>query len=113
MAATPAAEPMMSMLPPVPAAYAMKCHKWSSIGLLYIPMAAATSGTLSMIADNTPSNMMMMFVLGIAAVRLSAPLLSKLTSPTTTDSKAAMAINIPKKNRILEISILDNALCGE
>ena len=56
MAATPAAEPIINMLPPVPAEYAMKCHNIESIGESYIPIEAATNGTLSIMAEKTPSN---------------------------------------------------------
>ena len=67
--ATPAAEPIMSKLPPVPAQYAKpsqnapswtkKCNEGSASACAasaigYIPIEAATKGTLSIIEDNTP-----------------------------------------------------------
>lgn len=57
MYATPAAEPITNMDPPVPAQYATSCQNSESCGneeRSYIPIVAATSGTLSMIADTTP-----------------------------------------------------------
>ena len=55
MATTPAAEPMINILPPVPAENAIKCHKGSSNGAENIPKLAATSGTLSIIAEPIPN----------------------------------------------------------
>ena len=62
--ATPAAEPMINKLPPVPAQYARPSQNApstinapvASIG--YIPIAAATNGTLSMIDESTPITML-------------------------------------------------------
>ena len=55
IATTPAADPIINILPPVPAEYAIKCHKGSSIGYsVNIPKLAATNGTLSMIAEPKP-----------------------------------------------------------
>ena len=57
MAATPAADPIIKILPPVPAAYARKIQKELSIGMVcksYIAMDAATSGTLSITAEPRP-----------------------------------------------------------
>ena len=51
MATTPAAEPIINILPPVPAENAIKCHNWSSIGCENIPKLAATKGTLSITAE--------------------------------------------------------------
>ena len=48
------AEPIISILPPVPAEKANACHKGSSIKFGNIPIEAATNGTLSMIADKNP-----------------------------------------------------------
>jgi hypothetical protein len=47
IATTPAAEPMINILPPVPAENAIKCHKGSSNPSENIPKLAATKGTLS------------------------------------------------------------------
>lgn len=55
--ATPAAEPIISMEPPVPAQYATNCQNsesWGKEVRSYIPIVAATSGTLSIIADTAP-----------------------------------------------------------
>ena len=68
MATTPAADPMISMLPPVPAEKAIKCHRGSSVTCENIPIEAATKGTLSITADPTPSNMITMSELGIAVL---------------------------------------------
>ena len=57
MAATPEADPMMRMLPPVPAHRASNDqNSLSGANWLkgYMPMAAATSGTLSTMADSRP-----------------------------------------------------------
>ena len=57
MRATPAADPIDSMLPPVPAVYAINNQNGESVGKpnwSYIPMVAATNGTLSITAETTP-----------------------------------------------------------
>ena len=54
IATTPAAEPMMSILPPVPAENAIKCQSGLSNPSENIPILAATSGTLSITAEPTP-----------------------------------------------------------
>ena len=51
IATTPAADPIINMLPPVPAEKAIPCHRGSSIGFGNIPIEAATNGTLSIKAD--------------------------------------------------------------
>lgn len=56
IATTPAAEPMINMLPPVPAENAIKCHNGLSNDSVNIPKLAATNGTLSITADPTPNN---------------------------------------------------------
>ena len=65
IAATPAAEPMMSKLPPVPAEKAIKCHREASNGSWNIPIAAATSGTLSITAEAKPRIIITIFSFGI------------------------------------------------
>ena len=60
IAATPAAEPIINIEPPVPAEKAMKCHRLSSIGAVYMPIVAATNGTLSIYADKKPSTIITM-----------------------------------------------------
>ena len=64
MATTPAAEPMMSILPPVPAEKAIKCQSGSSIISENIPILAATNGTLSIIADPIPNSITTMSRIG-------------------------------------------------
>ena len=108
MAATPAAEPMMSKLPPVPAEKAIKCHREASKGSWNIPMAAATSGTLSITAEANPRIITTIFSLGTTWLRVPAKL-----KRTPVTSKAATAKRIPRKNNILECSIRPKALCTE
>ena len=105
IATTPAADPIINILPPVPAEYAIKCHNGSFIGSVNMPKLAATSGTLSIIAEPIP----------ISITKTSSGIIcfkSVANSKSIPkDSKAPTAINIPKKNRILGSSILVNALC--
>jgi len=57
MSATPEALQITKIDPPVPAQYAMSCHNWSSVAYWsreYMPMVAATSGTLSTTAEAKP-----------------------------------------------------------
>ena len=57
--ATPAADPITKSDPPVPAQNAISCHNSESIGTsfrLYIPIVAATRGTLSISAETIPIN---------------------------------------------------------
>lgn len=105
MATTPAAEPMISILPPVPAEKAIKCHKGLSVGSENIPILAATSGTLSTTAEPTPNNMITISVFGIVALRVSAK-----PNSIPKDSRAATANKIPKKNSMLGNSILESDL---
>src|SRR5690606_39642822 len=113
MATTPAAEPIISILPPVPAEYAIKCHNSLSMGSENIPKLAATKGTLSITADPTPNNnttksdtpVWWSSVPNIGIV--SCKVLAK-PNKMPKDSNAATAIKIPKKNKILGNSILDN-----
>ena len=58
IATTPAAEPIINMLPPVPAEYATKCQSSLSSGSENIPKLAATKGTLSITAEPTPNKRM-------------------------------------------------------
>ena len=55
IATTPAAEPIISILPPVPAENAIKCHKGLSKDSENIPKLAATKGTLSITAEPIPN----------------------------------------------------------
>eukprot|EP00415_Alexandrium_ostenfeldii_P002986 UN2986 len=55
MNVTPAMLPMLRMDPPVPAANATSCQRGSSVGFSNMSMDASTSGTLSTIAEETPS----------------------------------------------------------
>ncbi len=106
MATTPAAEPMINILPPVPAEKAMKCHKGLSIPSENIPILAATSGTLSTTADPIPNNRITISVLGIVVFSVFAK-----PNNIPRDSRAATANKIPKKKRILGNSIFDKDLC--
>jgi len=56
IATTPAADPIISILPPVPAEKAMKCHKGLSRDSVNMPKLAATKGTLSITAEPKPNN---------------------------------------------------------
>ena len=105
MATTPAAEPMISILPPVPAEKAIKCQSGSSITSENIPILAATNGTLSIMAEPIPNNITSMSELGIAKFSESAN-----SNNNPKDSRAATANKIPKKNNILGNSILDKEL---
>ena len=105
MATTPAAEPIISILPPVPAEKAMKCHKGLSIDSENIPILAATKGTLSITADPIPNNMITISVLGMAVFSVSAK-----PNNIPKDSRAATANRIPKKKRILGNSIFESDL---
>lgn len=72
MNATPAAEPITSMDPPVPAQKAISCQNsesWGNELRSYIPIVAATSGTLSMIAEITPIELAISSTLEICASR--------------------------------------------
>ena len=60
---------MISMLPPVPAENARACHKGSSNKLGNIPIEAATNGTLSIIAERNPNNIISTSVFGNISVR--------------------------------------------
>ena len=101
IATTPAAEPMINILPPVPAQYARKCQSWlSAANSVNIPRLAATRGTLSITAEAKPNK----------TINKSSDIVSfKIVANTKSkpsDSNAATAIKIPKKNNILGNSIL-------
>ena len=51
---TPAADPMINKLPPVPALNAIICQTDASKSCVNIPILAATNGTLSTTAEKTP-----------------------------------------------------------
>jgi hypothetical protein len=105
IATTPAAEPIISILPPVPAEKAMKCQRGLSVGSENIPILAATNGTLSITADPKPSNMITISVFGIVVFNVSAK-----ANNIPNDSRAATARSIPRKNNILGSSILESDL---
>ena len=94
------------MLPPVPAEKAIRCQTGSSVPIENIPILAATKGTLSITADPTPKSAITISVLGIAVFNPSAKL-----NHIPSDSSAATASKIPKKNNILGSSIFDNERC--
>mmetsp|Transcript_67103 Transcript_67103/g.112334 ORF Transcript_67103/g.112334 Transcript_67103/m.112334 type:complete len:220 (-) Transcript_67103:1151-1810(-) len=107
MNATPAADPIIRMLPPVPAQYATSCQKMLFTGIrsrLYIPIVAATNGTLSITADARP----------MAAARADrmgryVPSHSASLTRIPDDWRAATDIRMPRKNRMPWWSILDSA----
>ena len=105
MATTPAADPKMSMLPPVPAEKAMKSQSGWSVISENIPILAATSGTLSITAEPNPNIITTISELGMAEFRLPAN-----SNSIPVDSRAATANNIPRKKRILGNSIFDKDL---
>ena len=72
IATTPAADPTIRILPPVPAEYAIKCQIGSSGGIENIPILAATSGTLSITAEAIPSRETTISVFGIVEFKSSA-----------------------------------------
>ena len=114
IATTPAAEPIINILPPVPAEKAIKCHNGLSKDSENIPKLAATNGTLSITAEPIPNKITTKSetlvtdnsepIKGTLSFKLSAKL-----KRIPRDSRAATAINIPKKNKILGISIFDKA----
>ena len=80
-----------------------------------IPKLAATNGTLSITADPTPNNITTVSdtLVPWSSVPKSGILSFKVSAKPNKipkDSKAATAIKIPRKNRILGISILDKEL---
>jgi hypothetical protein len=98
------------MLPPVPAAKASSIH----IGLLvgnklrsYIPIEAATSGTLSTMAEAIPIAAMM---IALSLVKPSSQVAAVFK--TSALSSAATARRIPRKKSILGVSILESAWDG-
>ena len=115
IATTPAAEPIINILPPVPAEKAIKCHNGLSKDSANMPKLAATNGTLSIIAEPKPKNITKVSETlvpsssvpksGIVSFKVSAK-----PNKIPKDSKAATAIKIPRKNKILGISILDKEL---
>ena len=70
-----------------------------------MPILAATNGTLSITADPIPRSPITMSVFGITVFKPSAKVKS-----IPKDSRAATARSIPRKNKILGNSILDNEL---
>ena len=66
--ATPAADPIINNDPPGPAQKAISCHKLESAGTasnVYMPMVAATRGTLSITADASPIKVAIIDSLGM------------------------------------------------
>ena len=108
IAATPAAEPMINMDPPVPAQYARNSQIKLSAGYfsrLYIPIEAATKGTLSTTALTSPIN---------KTIKSSRPTVSSSHAAredkTCVCSRIETARSIPIKKTIYDISILDKAV---
>ena len=105
IATTPAADPIINILPPVPAAKAIKCHSGASVAIFgNIPILAATKGTLSTIADAPPRINIKGFI------PIPSTTLFPKSKINPNDSRAATVIKIPKKNNKLGISILPSAL---
>ncbi len=73
----------------------------------YIPIVAATKGTLSMIAEAKPIAITITSRLPMVSLIQVAKLVNKWVA-----SKAPMATRIPKKNNTLEVSILERAWAG-
>ena len=96
IATTPAADPMINILPPVSSRKkAIKCHNGSSVTCENIPIDAATSGTLSMTAEPIPNSIITISVFGIAVFKPSAKL--ETTFPRTL--RLQRLIKIPKKEK--------------
>ena len=92
MRATPAADPITRSDPPVPAQYAISCQSCESTGVEakgYIPIVAATRGTLSMSADAIPMMVASKALLDIVWSRNSAS-----DRSTPAESKAPTDIKI-------------------
>ena len=109
--ATPAADPITNKLPPVPAQYAKNSQKTPSTAkspvalISYIPIAPATKGTLSKIADKNPMNIFIIYKLPLNTS--SRILANEFKIPV--DCKLPTANNIPKKKNIVDASIFDSA----
>ena len=107
MSATPAAEPITSSDPPVPAHSAISCHSWLSGGTAarsYMPIVAATKGTLSMSADASPIAPATAPALGTAD---DSAVARSVSSPAA--SSAPTASRMPRKNIVASMSILRSA----
>ena len=94
MATTPAAEPIINILPPVPAEKAIKCHNGLLISSENIPIDAATRGTLSITAEAELKSITTISVLGKIKFNASAN-----ENNTPIDSKAPTDKRIPKKTK--------------
>ena len=98
---------MIRIDPPTPAQYAKSCQKIPSTAIspvgvtVYIPIQPATRGTLSTILDKTP---MSPVTIKWFPADTSLSQIPRFSS-TLISSKHATAIKIPKKNRIVDISI--------
>ena len=115
MTATPAALPMMRMLPPVPAQNASSCQNEPSTmkcassvpaaagpATSYIPMQLATNGTLSTMAETRPMMPVTINELPPDAVSSHSP--NECSTPIS--SSEATVINMPRKNSSVEKSTL-------
>src|SRR5665811_89733 len=107
IAATPAAEPIIRALPPVPAQYARNSQKKWSVGYCtksYIPCVAATKGTLSTTEESNPIEITIVLILPIdSAIKFAR----RVKIPV--DCIEAIAIRIPRKNNMVDVSILRSA----
>mmetsp|Transcript_8086 Transcript_8086/g.16879 ORF Transcript_8086/g.16879 Transcript_8086/m.16879 type:complete len:408 (-) Transcript_8086:944-2167(-) len=107
MSATPLALPMTSMLPPVPAHRAMSCQRRSSVpysARSYMPMVAATRGTLSIRALATPITVAIISWPGRFSLRKTA---RDFSIPDL--SSAPMDMSMPRKKSIPLVSSRSNA----
>ena len=93
IATTPAAEPINNIEPPVPAVYAIRCHKLESLGNWNMPILAATSGTLSITEDAKPRRT----IKDLSEIDCATEVPKFKIIPL--DSIAAIVINIPRKNK--------------
>lgn len=77
---------------------------WGLLCRSYMPMVAATRGTLSMTAEAMPMAVAMICSLGTCCCRKTA---TDLRMPA--ESRAPMDSRMPKKKRMPDTSILDSA----
>jgi len=85
----------------------------SFIGNVYIPIVAATSGTLSIIAENTPKILITIYWFGIEFCNTVARYFKVPIFSVANVSNEATANKMPRKNKILDSSILERALNPE
>ena len=108
--ATPAADPIIKTDPPVPAQYARNSQNMPSTAYIpvsvtgYIPIAPATSGTLSTIAESNP---IITFIIYTPSAVWPLNVVSKYEATISNwpaDCNEATASKIPKKKKIVGVS---------